>query len=488
MRADRLLSILLLLQVHRRLTSRELAKRLEVSDRTIHRDMDALSASGVPVTADRGNGGGWSLLEDYQTKLTGLSHLEIQALFLARPTKLLSDLGLRQAAEGGMVKLLASIPEAARKDAEYARQRFLIDTSGWRAADEDVAWLAPLQEAVWQERKARMIYARDGREPAERVIDPLGLVSKGPAWYLVAAVEDSIRTYRISRVQGVELLEERSKRPAGFDLAEYWAHSSAQFQEQWSRYDVTLRVSPDLLPYMRFSGRWAKARIIGDPDRAGWVTACVRFDCIEEACHFALGYGAQMEVLEPAELRGRVIAEAKRMVESYTSLSVVNSNSGGCSMSASPIPKGFHSLTPAITVSDGAKAMEFYKQAFGAESVTVLRMPDGKIGHAEMRIGDSIVMLSDEFPEMGVVAPQGATNSSGILLYTENADAVFDRAIAAGATALTAVSDMFWGDRYGQLRDPFGHKWSVATHMKDLTEAEILQAAQAAMGATAPVS
>src|SRR6202165_811570 len=115
MRADRLLSIILVLHVNPPLTSRELAKRLEVSERTIHRDMDALSASGVPITAERGNGGGWSLLGDYQTKLTGLSQAEIQALFLARPNKLLADLGLRQASEGGLVKLLASIPEAARR-------------------------------------------------------------------------------------------------------------------------------------------------------------------------------------------------------------------------------------------------------------------------------------------------------------------------------------------------------------------------------------
>ncbi len=153
-------------------------------------------------------------------------------------------------------------------------------------------------------------------------------------------------------------------------------------------------------------------------------------------------------------------------------------------MSVSPIPKGFHSLTPAVIVTDAAKAIEFYKDAFGAEVVTLMKMPDGKIGHAEVRIGDSILMLSDEYPDMGAVAPTGQTNSSAIMIYTESADAMFERATQAGATVLAGMSDMFWGDRFGQVRDPFGHKWSIATHVKDLTEAEVVEAAKAAMGAS----
>jgi predicted DNA-binding transcriptional regulator YafY len=151
MRADRLLSILLLLQVHRRMTAHELAKHLEVSERTIHRDMEALSTTGIPVTAERGNGGGWSLLESYRTNLTGLSLSEIQALFLTTPTTILADLGLHKASEAALIKLFAALPSLSRHAAEYARQRIYVDATGWNRAEEAVPTLPTLQEAIWQE-------------------------------------------------------------------------------------------------------------------------------------------------------------------------------------------------------------------------------------------------------------------------------------------------------------------------------------------------
>src|SRR5258708_39010288 len=150
MRADRLVSILLLLQVNRRTTARELAKRLEVSERTIHRDMDALGSAGVPVTAERGSGGGWGLMEAYKTNLTGLNHAEIQALFLTKPPQLLSDLGLHQASEGALIKLLAALPAMSRRDAEYARQRIHIDTAGWGNTPVGAASRPGLQAGIWQ--------------------------------------------------------------------------------------------------------------------------------------------------------------------------------------------------------------------------------------------------------------------------------------------------------------------------------------------------
>jgi predicted DNA-binding transcriptional regulator YafY len=158
MRADRLLSILLLLQVHRRVTARELAKRLEVSERTILRDMDALSGTGVPVMAERGTGGGWSLLDNYQTKLTGLSAAEIQSLFLGRPPRLMADLGLQQEAEAALIKLQASLPVGARDEAEFARGRILIDSRGWRDPAESVACLPVLLDALWRGRRVRFRY------------------------------------------------------------------------------------------------------------------------------------------------------------------------------------------------------------------------------------------------------------------------------------------------------------------------------------------
>ncbi len=230
MRADRLLSILLLLQAHGRLTARDLARRLEVSERTIHRDMDALGVAGVPVYAERGAGGGWSLAEGYRARLPGLSDTEIQALFLAGPARLLADLGLRRASEAALLKLLAALPALARRDVEYARQRIHVDPAGWYESAESVAALPALQEAIWQGGQVAITYRRGDGATVERVVAPLGLVAKGRVWYLVAAVEGEPRTYRVSRVQCARPTGEPAARPAGFDLAAYWARSAADFK------------------------------------------------------------------------------------------------------------------------------------------------------------------------------------------------------------------------------------------------------------------
>src|SRR5215468_2621132 len=201
MRADRLLSILMLLQVHRKMTASDLARRMEVCERTIHRDMEALGAAGVPVLADRGSGGGWRLLEGYRTNLTGLNEVEVQALFLSNPPRLLADLGLEKASDAALLKLLAALPAMQRDGAEYVRQRIHVDVAGWRQSEEAVPLLPVLQEAVWRERKLRFTYLRGDGVMVERVVDPLGLVAKGSIWYLVAAVEGEPRSYRISRLK-----------------------------------------------------------------------------------------------------------------------------------------------------------------------------------------------------------------------------------------------------------------------------------------------
>ena len=226
MRADRLLSILLLLQVHRRVTARELAKRLEVSERTVLRDMNALSGAGVPVMAERGAGGGWSLGEGYQTKLTGLSTAEIQSLFLARPPRLMADLGLKQESDAALIKLQASLPAGSRQHADFARQRILVDTRGWRDPAESVACLPVLLDALWRDRQVHFVYSRVLGEPGDRTAHPLGLVAKGSTWYLVARVDplqDDARTYRVSRIREAAILEQPADRPAAFDLAQYWS-------------------------------------------------------------------------------------------------------------------------------------------------------------------------------------------------------------------------------------------------------------------------
>ena len=141
---------------------------------------------------------------------------------------------------------------------------------------------------------------------------------------------------------------------------------------------------------------------------------------------------------------------------------------------AKPIPQGFHSAIPYLTLNDAARAIDFYKRAFGAQEVMRMDGPDGKIGHAEIKIGDSIIMLADEMPGSGNRSPQSLSGTTGgIFLYVENADKVFNQAVSAGAQVETPLADMFWGDRYGRLKDPFGHSWSVATHKEDVAPAEM---------------
>lgn len=152
-------------------------------------------------------------------------------------------------------------------------------------------------------------------------------------------------------------------------------------------------------------------------------------------------------------------------------------------MSVKPIPEGYHTLTPFLTVKDASRAIEFYKQAFGAQQRgEVAKGPDGKVMHAELKIGDSIIMLSDEFPDHGVLSPQSSGGAGvGLHIYVEGVDAAFDRAVKAGAQVEMPVTDQFWGDRYGKLKDPFGHKWSIATHTKDMSADEMKRSMDEAM-------
>ncbi|HZM87749.1 MAG TPA: YafY family protein [Blastocatellia bacterium] len=317
MRADRLLSILLLLQVHRRQTARELAQRLEVSERTIHRDMEALSAAGFPVFAERGSGGGWMLVEGYKTNLTGLNKDEIQALFLTKPLRVLADLGLDKASDAAMIKLSAALPSMHRDNAEHASQRIHIDITGWNRSDEAVRLLPTLQQAVWQERKLKFMYERTGCDPVERLADPLGLVAKGSVWYLVAVVDEDIRSYRVSRVLNAELIDEPCFRPKGFDLAEFWDQSKVSFKAQLPRYQAVMRAHPDIFPRLGFAGRFARIEHADQPEPDGWIRVRMRFDIEDMAVEYALSFGSKMEVVEPVSLRERVITAAKEVIAFY---------------------------------------------------------------------------------------------------------------------------------------------------------------------------
>jgi predicted DNA-binding transcriptional regulator YafY len=326
MRADRLLSIMLNLQVHHRLTARELAQRLEVCERTIHRDMEALSTAGVPVVAERGTGGGWMLMEGYRTNLTGLNEAETQTLFLLKPSQLLADLGLNKASEAALLKLLAALPSLSRHSVEYARQRIHVDVKGWNRSEESAPHLHTVQEAIWQERKIFFSYGEQAECRVERLVDPLGLVAKGSVWYLVAAVESEVRSYRVSRIQSVRVTDQPCVRPEGFDLAAYWEQSSQKFRANLPRYQATVRVHPSILPRLRYAGRFAHVEQTDQPGADGWIRVALRFDVEEMACEYALSFGAQLEVLEPPALRQKVVQMARSVISFYAGKDVETMN------------------------------------------------------------------------------------------------------------------------------------------------------------------
>jgi predicted DNA-binding transcriptional regulator YafY len=320
MRADRLLSIMLLLQIYQRLTAGELARRLEVSERTIQRDMDALSTAGVPVVAERGAGGGWALVDGYRTNLTGLNAEEIQTLFAGLPARLLADLNLGRASDAAHVKLLAALPAASREAAEYARSRVHVDVAGWGGAEESLPHLHTIQEAVWRGRKLLLAYGVgycDGAAPEEREVAPLGLVAKGSVWYLVARAGGEARSYRVSRVASARLADGHCERPEGFDLAAFWAGSLARFREEMPRFHATLRAHKSVLHLLRYAGRFSRLEELSEPDADGWATARMRFQFEEDACGLALSFGTRVEVVEPAGLRDKVLKMAEEVVAFY---------------------------------------------------------------------------------------------------------------------------------------------------------------------------
>jgi predicted DNA-binding transcriptional regulator YafY len=320
MRADRLLSILLILQNEGRTTAGELARRLEVSERTIYRDLDALSTAGVPVYAERGPGGGCLLDEQYRTDLTGLNEAEVRALFFARSPAPLADLGLGKAMEAAILKLAATLPEAQRRAAERMRRSVYLDTAGWFQLEEPAPHLRTIQDALWQERRLRIFYRRADGAWVKRLVDPYGLVAKAGIWYMVAAMGRKIAVYRVSRIMEADLLEGRFERPAGFDLATYWRESSTSFEAGQSQYRVTLRIAPN--------SELALQRAFGDaiyslleqadpPDEHGWCRLTIPFQSMEQARTMALGLGALVEVVAPAGLRERVVEQAARVLAFY---------------------------------------------------------------------------------------------------------------------------------------------------------------------------
>lgn len=314
MRADRMLSILLILQNEGKISTRVLAERLEVSERTIARDMEALSISGIPIYSERGSRGGWLLAEGYRTKLTGMKAEEFISLIISAHPELLTDLGIKNHFDVALQKLLAGSPASIKNNVELIQRKIHIDGAGWHQSKEAYPFLTTIQEAVWGECKLCIHYKRD-QEVVVRTVHPLGLVAKRSVWYLVAESEGELRTYRISRFVHAEGLNESFPYPANFNLAQYWEQSIAQFQQKLPRYPAKIRIHEQLLERLE-QERYLTILETATPEN-GWLEATIQFATLEHACEMVLRFGSLVEAIAPQELRSKVIAETHAVMNLY---------------------------------------------------------------------------------------------------------------------------------------------------------------------------
>ncbi len=319
MRADRLLSILLLLQSRGRMTAGELSSHLEVSERTIYRDLEALGMAGIPLYSEHGPGGGYALLDSYRTNLTGLTESEVRTLFLSGVYAPLADLGLADALEVALLKLSASLPEAQQRRAERMRQRIHLDAIPWFQTREAVPHLQDLQEAIWEDQQVRITYRRSDGQLREYTIDPYGLVAKSNIWYVVGHRDAGMRVFRVSRIQTLTITAENFERPVDFDLAAYWGEWCQQFERSLQRWPVTLRISPELIHNLTgLWGAWVRPLLeSAPPDERGWRQITVNYDTLDGAYRDILVLGGQAEVIDPPELRQQVIDIATSIVNFY---------------------------------------------------------------------------------------------------------------------------------------------------------------------------
>ncbi|MFF5721883.1 helix-turn-helix transcriptional regulator [Streptomyces buecherae] len=320
MRAARLIKMVLLLQSRALMTGAELAEELEVSERTVARDVLALSEAGVPIYADRGRAGGYRLIGGYRTRLTGLGRTEAEALFLSGVPSALREMGLADAASAARLKVSAALLPELSDAADGAAQRFHLDAPGWYHAPSTPEPLPVIADAVWDDRRLTARYRRDGGE-VERELEPYGLVLKAGVWYLAARVDASWRVYRVDRFTAVEPSGERFERDASFELPTFWADRAADFRRSILHAEVVLRLSERgaRLLSRRTDPGMARESIAAaaDPDPRGWITITLPVETLDVAYDQLLGLGPECEVIEPPALRARMAAALARAAALY---------------------------------------------------------------------------------------------------------------------------------------------------------------------------
>ncbi|MEE6259320.1 helix-turn-helix transcriptional regulator [Plantactinospora sonchi] len=321
MRAARLISLVLLLQNRGSMTGAELARELEISERTVHRDVLALNAAGIPVYADRGRAGGYRLLGGYRTRLTGLSRDEADALFLSGLPGPAGDMGLTEVVAAARLKVLAALPSGLRDASSRVERRFHLDVPGWFRETTPPPWLTELAGAVWQDRTVELRYRRRDREEVTRTVEPYGLVLKGGQWYLVARIGADHRTYRVDRIVDVAVEPTTFARDDSFDLVGYWTERAEQFVRALLADEITVRLSPAGLRALRRVTEPPAVRDAvrdaGEPDAQGWVVTRLPVESPDVAYGQLLSLGPEVEVLAPPELRARLADAARRLTALY---------------------------------------------------------------------------------------------------------------------------------------------------------------------------
>jgi predicted DNA-binding transcriptional regulator YafY len=320
MRADRLLSLLMLLQTRGRMTARDLAEELEVSERTIYRDIDALSFAGVPVYAVRGPGGGCDLLDSYRLSLTGLNEDEVQALFMVSIPAPLAQLGVSQKLKTALLKLTTALPGTTHHQEQWVRQRIHVDVVPWFQPEEPVPHLGMLHQAVTQDRRIQLTYQLHFEARATWQVDPYGLVTKAGVWYLVCAREGKIRVYRVSKILDAQISDDRIERPEDFNLAACWETWCKEAEKDRPHYPVKARVAPELLPHLEryFNDSVRKLVRQEGVQEEERITLTLPFETFFAARSRILGFGNSIEVLEPEALRLSVMDFASQITVLYS--------------------------------------------------------------------------------------------------------------------------------------------------------------------------
>jgi predicted DNA-binding transcriptional regulator YafY len=319
MRASRLVNLLLLLQTRGGLTATELARELEVSPRTVYRDVEALAEAGIPIYAERGPRGGVRLVDGYRTRLTGLTAEEAEALFLSGLPGPAAELGLGTVMTAARLKVLAALPPELRARATRINERFHLDAPGWFQRGEELPYLASLAQAVWESRPVEVGYRRPGSEAdVHRHLEPLGLVLKGGVWYLVARSNGQERTYRVSRMTDARVVDGHFERPTGFDLASYWAASITAYEREQPEVEVLLRVAAsDLVAAAEVIGadRLDVVERAAGPDGDAVVRA--RFTWDDDALWAVLRLGDRVRIVGPDRIRTRLVRMARAVIEQH---------------------------------------------------------------------------------------------------------------------------------------------------------------------------